>query len=269
MKLKPLALLMSCVLTCTASAQLIVGFDLVRGGTYNLQAQTSLQAAIRAALPSATFGFSSSLDSGILNGARGVVIMSPIDNINPISALTPSEQAALRAFILSGGSAIIATDAGYIPSFDVTNASFVSQFGLTVTGTDYTTLTMINPTGNPITNGPFGLVTSMTGIAAGPYTTVPTNYLPLGRLSPGVAGAGYFALGSLGAGSGAVLFLSDANTINSGWAAPSNYNLVSNFAAYAAVPEPSTVGLMLVGLGLAGGLAVRRARHLRLVRITS
>jgi hypothetical protein len=254
-------LILCCGLACAASAQVIVGFNATRGGSYNLQSQPGVQTAISAALPGATYTFTAALDSGALTGARGVVIMAPVDNINPISALTASEQAALLAFIQSGGFAIIATDAGYIPAFDVTNASFVGQFGLTVTGTDYTGLTIPSPTGNPITNGPFGVVSSLSGIAAGPYTTVPAVYNPLGQLTPGVQGAGYFARGALGARSGAVLFLSDANVLNSIWATPANYNLVSNFVSYAIVPEPSTLQLLLAGFGSAAGLAlVRRLR---------
>lgn len=258
MKTKILTLIGFLLWASMASAQLVVGFNLTRGGTYNLQNQTTLQNSITAAMPSASFVFTGALDTGLLLEARGVVIMSPIDNINPISALTTSEQTALLNFVKAGGFAIIATDAGYIPSFDVTNASFLNPFGLVVTGTDQGSATVINPTGNPISNGPFGLVTSLTGIAAGPYSTVPVIYNPLIQLSAGAAGGGYFAPGALSANSGAVLFLSDANFINSSFSVPGNYKLISNFVTYAMVPEPSTLSLLFIGLGVIGGIAWRR-----------
>jgi hypothetical protein len=60
-----------------------------------------------------------------------------------------------------------------------------------------------------------------------------------------------------------VLFVGDANVFHDTWASAANYDLLSNFVAFAAVPEPSTVSLMLLGTGAAGLLAWRKRRKRR------
>jgi len=252
--------ILSGCMAVAASAQVVVGFDSTRGGSYNLQSQPALASAIGAALPGATFSYTGSLDSGALTGAAGVVIVSPHDNSSPVTPLTTAEQAALSAFVLGGGFAIIITDSDYTPTnFDATNDSFLVPFGFSATGMMSTPITLTNPSANPIANGPFGLITSLTGIASGSFASTPTAFLPLGNNTDGTVAAGYFGPGALGAGSGAVLFLADGNVVNSGWATLANYNFISNFVAFAAVPEPAT--WVLCGVGVMFVAFVNRRRR--------
>jgi hypothetical protein len=256
----------ACALTATASAQLIVGFNTARGGSYNLQAQTQQQSAIAAALPTATFTFASALSTTSLAGARGLVIATPIDNINPTTLLTAAEQSALLGLVLGGGFAIILVDSSGAPGFDPVNDSFTAPFGLGVNNNNTSLLTIINPTGNPISNGPFGLVTTLPGIAAGELVgtpSFPSSFVPLGQFSAGVFGAGYIPAGALGPGSGPVLFVSDSNIFNQNIGANANsYKFISNFVALAAIPEPATWTLMALGVVVIGTLAWRgRSRH--------
>jgi hypothetical protein len=241
-------------------AQVIVGFDSTRGGTYNLQAQGGMQTAISAALPSATYSFTSALSSASLAGASGIVLMSAHDNIFAVSALSGAEQTALYNFVAGGGFAIIGTDSDYLPGgFPATNDSFLAPFGLDATGSNSMPITITNPSGNVITNGPFGLVTRLDGIASSTFVSVPGTFNVLGTTPEGNVGAGYFARNALAVGSGAVLFVTDTNVFNSGWATQANYNFLSNFVGFAAVPEPATVALMLSGLvGIAGAARLRR-----------
>lgn len=259
MKFTGFVLLCASALVCRA--QVIVGFDTTRGGTYNLQAQTSLQNAITAALPSATFSYTGALSGGSLAGAAGVVIVSPYDNIIPISPLSAGEQTALVNFVQSGGFAIVVTDADYTTAFELTDASFVEPFGLQSQAVESAPITITNPTGNPISNGPFGLINSLSGIATGRYTSLPGIFNTLGRNAQGHEAAGYFNLGALNAGSGAVLFIADGNAVNSTWASANNYKFISNFVAFAAIPEPEVDALLAVGaMGLGLVWRIRRKR---------
>lgn len=231
-------------------AQIVVGFDGNRGGSYNLQAQNALRGAITDALPGATFSYTGTLSAGVLANAAGVVIMSPHDNSNPITPLSGAEQSALAAFVLAGGFAIVATDSDYVPTnFDATNDSFLAPFGFSADGAYSAPITITNPSGNPISNGPFGLVTSIAGTATGSYAGLPGAFQSLGTSSSAgnPISAGYFARGALGAGSGAVLFIADANALHTAWSSPANYDLVSNFVAFAAIPEPATHVLLAGG----------------------
>ncbi len=58
-----------------STGQTIVGFDLTRGGSYNLQAQTGVRNAITDVLPGASFSYTSNLTSDLLGNALGVVII--------------------------------------------------------------------------------------------------------------------------------------------------------------------------------------------------
>lgn len=248
----------------TAAAQVIVGFDSTRGGTYNLQSQAGVRTAISAALPNATFSFTSSLSSDLLANARGLVIMSPINDGGPITALSNIEQAAVSAFVRGGGFAVILTDNNSNSNWLATNTTFVAPFGFSTSGSyNQSSLSLLNPSGNPISNGPFGTVTTLAAVAQGSFSSTPQSFTTLAQLSGGQVVAGYFDSNALADGSGAVLFVADANVFNSGWATEQNYDLLSNFVSFAAVPEPSTVSLMLLGSGAAGLLALRRRRNKR------
>jgi hypothetical protein len=247
-----------CALAATASAQVIVGFNTARGGSYNLQAQTQQQSAITAALPTATFSFTSTLTTAALSGARGLVISTPIDNINPTTALTTAEQSALLALVMGGGFAIILVDSSGAPGFNPVNDSFTAPFGFGVDNNNTNQISVINPTANPISNGPFGLVTTLPGIAGGELVGMPVSFVALAQYSPGVIAGGYIPANALGPGSGPVLFIGDSNVFNQNIGANANsYKFISNFVALAAVPEPGTWSLMLMGLA-AGAFMWRR-----------
>lgn len=268
----------------TLPAQVIVGFDNDRGGSYNLAAQSGARTAITEALPGATFTFTSSLNDDVFANATGVVLMSPLSNTTGITALTTGEQNSLRSFVERGGFAVVLTDNNSVAALESANKSLLAPFGLNTEGTyQQPSFSIIDPTGNPVSNGSFGLVTSLTGIAQGSLIDAPGHFKPLAQLtgnqmaadffanntlaysasdsSNGPLVAGYFANNALGEGSGAVLFVADANVFHGDWATAENYDLLSNFVTFAAVPEPSTISLLLAGSGAAGFLAWRKRRR--------
>lgn len=255
-------ILLGCALAAPVSAQVIVGFTASRGGSYNLQSQAAQRGAISAALPNATFSFTSTLSTSSLAGASGVLIASPFDNANPISALTSSEQAALLALVMGGGFAIILADSSFNTPFNTTNDSFTAPFALGVDNNNTGEITIVSPAANAISNGPFGLVTTLPGIAGGEIVSLPSQFVTLGQYPSGAVAAGYIPAGALAPGSGPVLFIGDANVFNENIGGnPNSYKLLSNFVAVAAIPEPGTWSLMLAGLAVIAAAWRRRAGY--------
>ncbi len=141
-----------------AGGPVIGGFDFDRGGEESLipSENATLSAEISSAFPGATFQFTSELTPQFFSGVQVAIFgvaTAPRSSVDP---LTTSEQSALLNFVLGGGTALIFADnTGYSAESPTTNASFLSPFGVTMTGNLGGVLTapLVNPTG-PLT-GPY------------------------------------------------------------------------------------------------------------------
>ncbi len=241
---------------CDADAALSIGgWNSTRAGTvYNVfdgSGYVGLRSSLSTSFPSATFSGTALLTSGYLSGINLLIIQSIFGGSNsPISALTAAEQTALFDFVKNGGTAIIASENGL--GYGTASASLVSPFGIVDSGVNLSgtqTCTITNPTGNPVTNGPAGTVSSLTYGFCGGYSSAGPYATSIGTVG-GLIGLAYIAPNAIQSGSGSVTFFSD--TLSG--ASPMN-ELVSNVAS--TVPEPSSTLLALCG-GMA--MLARRRR---------
>ena len=249
----------------SARAQLkIGGFDPSRGGFESLASgdNSTLVNDITKAIPGTTFSFSNTLTPSFLAGVNAVILGVGTTESTGVTPLTSSEQMALHNFVLNGGTALIYTDND---SFDanapVVNASFLTPFGLTATGTLFPPANppILNPSG-PLTH-PFTPVTNFTTDDAGFYNNTGTGTV-LAQFAPGEAAIDYFARGTLGPHSGTAVFFSDSNTLaNDGSGlTTSNLNLLLN--GLPAVPEPSPWSMIAVGGVALVGIMLRKKHRI-------
>ncbi len=198
-----------------ARALVVGGFDLSRGGIASIEGGSfyaGLRGAIQGAFPGVQISGAPVLGSAYLATLDVLMIASARDATAAIVPLSTVEQAAVLAFVQAGGAAIIVTDNdSFSATADLANESLLDPFGLDATGTTVVpTVTVTNPSIHPVTNGPFGLVSS--------YSTVVPGWLDgLGIASvlatldansqPTLA---VIDAGALGSGSGPVVFLSDS-----------------------------------------------------------
>lgn len=245
----------ACSFTASAPAALSIGgWDSTRAGaTYNIFDGTGyagLRASLVSSFSGATFTGTGTLTSAYLSGVNLLIIQAILGGSNaPISALSAAEQTALFDFVKNGGTAIIATENGF--AYAAASASLVSPFGITDSGANLSgtqTCTITNPTGNPVTSGPYGTTSSLTYGFCGAYSAMGSYATSIGTIG-GLTGLAYIPQNAIQPGSGSVTFFSD--TLSG--VAPSN-SLISNVAS--TVPEPSAALL-----GLLGGLAMLARRR--------
>jgi hypothetical protein len=210
------------------------GFGLVDGGSLG-----SFRADLAAKIPYARLTSTDTLNDTFLGGVDVALLSSVTGNNSAVTALSASEQLALRNFVRGGGGAVILVDndsfAGS-PNSSTVNNSFLTQFGLHVTGTDCATAgTITDPPSSPVTSGPFGSVSQVSLTCAGWFDTVgPAS--SLGTLQSGQPFLAVLPANAMAAGSGAVVFISDTALADSFWT-PANRTLIFNAIAFVA-PEP-------------------------------
>ena len=247
----------------SARAQLVIGgFDASRGGFESLAEDSTLANDITTAIPGTTFSFSNTLTPSFLAGVNAVILGVGTTESTGVTPLTSSEQMALHNFVLNGGTALIYTDNDSSPAnAPVVNASFLTPFGLTATGTLFPPANpaILNPSG-PLTH-PFTPVTNFTTHDAGFYNNTGTGMV-LAQFAPGEAAIDYFAPGTLGLHSGTAVFFSDSNTLaNDGSGlTTSNLNLLLN--GLPAVPEPSPWSMIAVGGVALVGIMLRKKHRI-------
>lgn len=203
------------------------GFDTSRSDSYSMPSGSlfsDLRSDIASTFPGSTFTSSLTLTSNYLNTIQVLLINTGGDRGNGITVTTPltsSEQTALTDFVERGGGAIILVDndsfGGASVNTDAVNQSFISPFGLHVTGKLSGNPAPANVTNanHPVTNGPFGRVSTIA-------TADPGWFDDLGPTSVGLAelaannGIALTAInpGALSANSGGVVFLSDFNVLD-------------------------------------------------------
>ncbi|MFT3683987.1 MAG: GC-type dockerin domain-anchored protein [Phycisphaerales bacterium] len=218
----------ACCASALASPTIGV-FTAARQGQLNLvdnNGASQFRDAISAAYPSAGFSPMSTITAADLNGVDVVILLSAAAGQGAISPLTASEQNALRAFVNSGGGAVIFTDNDSFAggASQAANASLVSPFGVTPAGTGapwQQTATVINTSPlSVVLDGPFGSVQN--------YSVGWSGWFPNAGAVPGAQTLMYlsqngqpalveFTPGMLAPGSGRVVLFSDSTMVFNGY----------------------------------------------------
>ncbi|MFO0873816.1 MAG: hypothetical protein U0575_07565 [Phycisphaerales bacterium] len=231
----------------SASALVIGGFTVARGGSLAISGGTDLddlRASINIALPGSTIVGAETLTSSFLAGIDVLFITSPRGGNVAITPLSAAEQAALLAFVRSGGSAVLCIDNDTFggAASDPANESLLDPFGLDAAGTGPPWLqgaTVLNPALSPITSGPFGVVNGWSVGWTGWFTTVPSNATVLGKINQNsLPGLVVLPRGSLAACSGTTVFFSDTTAFVDGFFGPGSPNdiLMRNTFAFLGAP---------------------------------
>jgi PEP-CTERM motif len=257
-----------CASLQTASAAVIGGWDLARGGLSSVKdapGQAGTRALISAISPGATLTASNTLTGAYLSSIDVLLIGGQTADAfgGFITALSPSEQAALFNFVSAGGNAAIVTErepqGG--PGGDAVRESLIDPFGMDTTGDSHApTATFINAL-HPIAHGPFGNITQFGLNGSGWYNN-------LGPYAISIATDDFFNQpvlaviehGAISPTSGRVVFLADGNALDAG--SFHSLALAGNTLSYLIpVPEPSSASLALMAtIGLVG-VCYRRARR--------
>jgi len=146
----------------------IGGFGALRGGAHSIAEGSSfstLRTAILAAFPEVTITQSDVLTDAYLSSIDILLISSATGNQSVITPLTSDEQNAVRSFVEEGGHALLlAENDSLAPDADAANESVIDPFGLDIKGTlsSIRGVTVTDPPAHPVTNGPFGQISSFT-----------------------------------------------------------------------------------------------------------
>ncbi|MBS0190222.1 MAG: hypothetical protein U0573_04855 [Phycisphaerales bacterium] len=227
-----------------AAGPVITGFNAARGGALSLKegsATATLRASIAASFPNATLQAVGTVTAGGLSGCDVVMLASPTGGVSAIAPLTSQEQTELLSFVLSGHGAVIFSDNDSFAggASQPANLSLLAPFGMTCTGTGpgwMRAAAIANPSGSPVTDGPFGVVNSYAVGWSGWFQSLGSSTV-LGRLAdnntPSLA---VIPRGVLGPGSGPVVIFSDSTMIYDGYYPSVNVPVVMNAIAFAAGP---------------------------------
>ena len=246
-----------------ARGGIVVGsWDTTRGGGGSVASgslYTDLHNDILSTFPGSSFVSMSTLSAANLAGVQVLIIGSATGNTTDTTALSSSEQSALLTFVQNGGSAIISVDNDTFAGggTSAVNNSYISPFGLHVTGTGFGgQLATVTNTSSPVTNGPFGLVSSIQTSFPGWFDNLGSNAHSLATLNfnsqPMLA---VINPGALGLGSGGVVIYSDTILADGLYNAADNQTLARNSLAFlssTSVPEPSSLVLAGVSILVAG-----------------
>ena len=247
------------------------GFDFSRSNTSSMTAGTNytdLRTDITSTFPGSSFTSSPTLTTSYLSTVNVLLINSggQTGSFSVGTALTAAEQSALTNFILSGGAAIILVDndtfGGSGAPTDAVNQSFISPFGLHVFGklSANPAIANVTNTTHPVTNGPFGLVSSFSTGDPGWFDNLGSNATGLARLTANNnIPLAVINRGALSSTSGGVVLLSDFNTFDNGRLPLTNNRVLERNAIAYLTPEPS--GFLLTTTGIFTLVAGRRVRR--------
>lgn len=244
------------------SGAVVGGWDVTRGGQYSV-AEGSKVATIRSSLlsmfPGTTLTGSPTLTPAYLSTLDSIILTSASSDSSAVSPLSLAEQTALRNFVLSGHRALILGERSDFSA--ATNATLVDPFGVHISGTamGHFPASPINPLGNPIMNGPFGVVGPLTTINPGWFDTPLSGAQDLAHLDfnnqPILA---LFDTGAFGPGSGSVIVSADSDLYTE-----NPLLIVNTFSYLVAVPEPSTMQLGVIAIVVLGAIPARAALRRR------
>ncbi|MFM9963794.1 MAG: Calx-beta domain-containing protein, partial [Planctomycetaceae bacterium] len=194
-----------------SNSNLVIGaFDATRGGTFGLgntsgsASVAAIRAEILSAFPGATIVGAGigGLTPAFLATVNVVWLNSVSGNTTSTPPLSAAEQSALQSFISAGGGAILFGEHDFF-----NDTSLLAPFGLatdnSVDGINSGTITNLT---HPVTQGPFGNVTTISSNFAGNLTAL-GSATPLGTWN----GSGLPALATLNSGAGKVVVLTDVN----------------------------------------------------------
>ncbi|MBI3952027.1 MAG: hypothetical protein HY314_16395 [Acidobacteria bacterium] len=194
-----------------AQRQLIGGLSSSRSGSGSFtdgEFFSQARMALMREFPEVSFTSTPELTAEFLAQVDVLILTSLSTQLVGFPPLSEVEQEALRHFVASGGNLIALLDNS---AFAATNESLAAPFGVQAVGKiEDVTATVTAPTSHPITNGPFGLVSSFTQVAPGAIT-LPTSAVCLATNPLGCALA-VFDPRALSPTAGAAVFYSDANT---------------------------------------------------------
>jgi hypothetical protein len=184
------------------------GFNVSRGGIESLSSpdEAGLKKAIKKAFPGTTFTLRGSISSTLTSQVNVILIGVATGGNSAITALSRKEQRRLVDFVKAGGTLLIFADNDtFDPNAPAVNASVLSPFGLTATGTlNGNQSVTLSGSPNPVANGPFGTVSSISTSYPGWFSSLGSSS-DLGNLDAnGQSAIAYLAPGALGTGSGAV-----------------------------------------------------------------
>jgi len=206
--------------------------------------------------PGTTLTDSPALTPAYLSTLDAIVLTSASSDFSAVSPLSAAEQTALRNFVLSGHRALILGErSDFSPA---TNATLVDPFGLHISGTamGHLSASPVNPLSNPIMNGPYGVVGSLSTINPGWFDTPLSGAQNLAKVDfnnkPVLA---LFDTGAFGPGSGSVIVSADSDIYTQ-----NPLLIVNTFAYLVAVPEPSALLLGMVAIVALAGLKLMPAR---------
>ncbi len=214
----------------------IGAFNGTRGGDFSLSDGSSaaaMKSLIQTTFPTATITDTTTLTAGFLANVDVVWLNSVFNNTTATSPLSGAEQTALLDFVNGGGRAIIF---GENDAFD--DSTLLAPFSAATTGNlvFLQTGTITNQS-DVITNGPFGLVSTLQGNYSGTFTTLGAA-TPLGAWGNGGTSVAALQPGALSAGSGRVLLLSDVNYYADQLGAADNSKLLLNALSAMRTPPP-------------------------------
>ncbi len=202
----------------TSDSFVVGGFDTSRGGSYSFPSGTFLnqaRASLSTNFPGVSFVETSTLTPAALAAVNVLIVSSASSNYSHITPLTGAEHSALLGFVQGGGCLILFPDND---SFGGTgtpeaNESLIDPFGMDVAGTlNGTVIAAVgNPAASPITNGPFGIVSSFSQNYPGGLT----NLGPLAAslaVNPLGHALAVIPSGAISSGSGRVVVFTDINT---------------------------------------------------------
>jgi len=229
----------------------IVSWNATRGGVSSLSdstAYSSTRTMISTDFPGTTIVGVPTITTAALSGTSVVWIGSGFGDSSATTALSSSEQSALLAFVLGGGTAVLfGENDTFDPNAPTVNNSYYSAFGAHTTGTllGGQAYTFPSPGSFPLT-GPFGTVGSLSSSYPGWFDVLPASASVVADLSanghPVITTLGP---GALGTGSGPVWMFSDTGAQSAGGVTGTGWNtLYANILSQ--VPEPGSGGVLLV-----------------------
>ncbi len=227
---------------------IIGGFNNSRGGFFSFPSGNYLdqaRASLAANFTGASFTSFDTITPQTLAEVDLLMLSVGTSNGTAITPLSATEQSVLFDFVQGGGCAILFPDnSSFSSGAPVANESLIDPFGMDIAGTlgGRITAAVSTPAASPITNGPFGTISTFSQnypgglINLGPYAiSLASN--PLGNALAVIES------GAIQTGSGRVIVFTDINSFGDTDAAgffPENEALFLNTINACKVPVDTT-----------------------------